>query len=178
MTRFVALLRGINVGGKNKVSMSDLRATCAAIGLDDVQTYIQSGNVAFSSSQRSTAKLETSIEQAILDDTGLDVTVVVRSARALAQVVEHNPYASADLPATQLVVVFLKSQPTTKTLDLSDYGPETAVVRGTDVFVHYPNGQGRSKVTNAVLERLLGTPATARNWNTVGKLLALTSPGG
>ena len=178
MTRFAALLRGINVGGKNKVSMSGLRATCAAIGLDDVQTYIQSGNVVFSSSQRSTAKLETSIEQAISDDTGLTISVMVRSARALAQIVDHNPYASDELPATQLVVAFLKSRPTTKALDLSDYGPETAVVRGNDVFVHYPNGQGRSKVTNAVLERLLGTPATARNWNTVGKLLALTSPGG
>jgi uncharacterized protein (DUF1697 family) len=178
VTRYAALLRGINVGGKNKVSMSDLRATCAAIGLDDVQTYIQSGNVVFSSSQRSTAKLETSIEDAIRDDTGLAVTVMIRSARDLAQIADHNPYAEDDLPATQLVVAFLKARPTTKALDLSAYGPETAVVRGTDVFLHYPNGQGRSKVTNAVLERLLGTPVTARNWNTVGKLLTLTSSGG
>jgi uncharacterized protein (DUF1697 family) len=178
VTRFAALLRGINVGGNNKVSMSDLRTTCAAIGLDDVQTYIQSGNVVFSSSQRSTPRIEASLEQAIRDDTGLTVTVMVRSADALGHIVDHNPYAADDLPATQLVVAFLKSRPTTKALDLSEYGPETAVVRGTDVFVHYPNGQGRSKVTNAVLERLLGTSATARNWNTVGKLLALTSPGG
>lgn len=178
MARYTALLRGINVGGRTKVSMSDLRATCAAAGLDDVQTYIQSGNVVFSSTQRSAPKIEASIERAIRDELGQDVTVMVRTAAQLGRIVERNPFAADDLPATALVVAFLKRRTTTKALDLSAYGPETAAVHGTEVYLHYPNGQGRSKVTNAVLERLLGTPATARNWNTVGKLLALTTTSG
>jgi uncharacterized protein (DUF1697 family) len=178
VSRYAALLRGINVGGKNTIAMADLRTMCEALGLDDVQTYIRSGNVVFTSALRSAPKMEAAIERAILADTGLTVTVMVRSASDIARVVKHNPYAVDDLPATKLVVAFLKSRPKAKTLDLSSHGRETAVIDGTVAYLHYPDGQGRSKVTGALLERLLGTPATVRNWNTVGKLLSLTATSG
>ncbi len=173
MARFIAFLRAVNVGGKNKIAMSDLRVLCEDLGLDDVQTYIQSGNLVFSTTQRSGAKVEAAIEKALKASTGLDITVLARTATELGQTVADNPFERESLSPTHLVVVFLKSAPKSSSIDLSAYGPEVAVCKGREVYIHYVNGQGRSKVTNAVLERLLGGPGTARNWNTVNKMLDL-----
>ena len=174
MTRFAAFLRAVNVGGR-KLSMDELRGACADVGLEEAQTYIQSGNVAFSSGLRSAAKVEALLEGALLDRTGLDITVIARTAAELAKVVADPPWAPTALGPTRLIVVFLKTAPTGRAgpLDLSSYGPETAVRKGKELYIDYVNGQGRSKVTNAVLERLLGVRCTARNWNTVEKMLAL-----
>lgn len=176
MGRFVALLRGINVGGRNKLAMTELRARCADAGLDDVKTYVQSGNVVFSTAQRSKPKLEELIHAAIGRDGGPEVAVMVRSGADLARVVGHELLTSS-VPATQVVVGFLPAgaEVAAGTLDLSRYGPETGEVRGNEVYLRYPNGQGRSKVTNAVLEKLVGDAVTARNANTVRKLCAMAN---
>jgi uncharacterized protein (DUF1697 family) len=173
MTTFVALLRGINVGGRNKLAMNDLRALCEELGFAGVRTYIQSGNVVLNTSLRSSAAVESRIEGAIREQTGLDVSVVARTSKDLAKTIAANPFTAASIDHRYLLVVFPKARPTKTLIDVSAYGPEQLVVEGSDVFVYYPNGVGRSKLTNAVLERLLGGPATARNWNTVNKLLAL-----
>lgn len=176
MTRFAAFLRAVNVGGR-KLSMDELRRVCVDAGLEDVQTYIQSGNVACSSNLRSAAKLEALIEDGLRDATGLDTTVIARTSAELAKVVAEPPWPPGSLGPTRLVVVFLKTKPKGRDgpVDLSSYGSEVAVRRGKELYVDYVNGQGRSKVTNAVLERLLGVRCTARNWNTVEKMLSLTS---
>jgi uncharacterized protein (DUF1697 family) len=173
VTRFVAFLRGINVGGKNKIAMGDLRSVCTEQGLENVETYIQSGNVAFSTRSRSASNVESAFEKALKASTGLDITVVARRSTELARTVADNPFVRESPKPTHLVVVFLKSTPRQTSIDLSTYGPEVAVRKGRDLYIHYVNGQGRSKVTNAVLERLLGVPGTARNWNTVTKMVAL-----
>ena len=120
-------------------------------------------------------KLVEVLEGALRDRTGLDITVIARTAAELAKVVADPPWAPTALGPTRLIVVFLKTAPKGRAgpLDLSSYGPETAVRKGKELYVDYVNGQGRSKVTNAVLERLLGVRCTARNWNTVEKMLAL-----
>jgi uncharacterized protein (DUF1697 family) len=172
--RFVALLRAVNVSGRNTLPMAELRAMCAEAGLDDVSTYIQSGNVVFSAARRSTSKLEDLIHETIRREAGLDVAVMVRSAADLTEIAGH-PLLTSSVPATQVVVAFLPAgaEAGRERLDLSTYGPETAEVGGSEVYLHYPDGQGRSKVTNALLERLVGSPVTARNANTVRKLLAM-----
>lgn len=174
MTSYVALLRGVNVGGRAKLSMSDLRVLVSELGYSDVHTYIQSGNVVFTSTQRSPAKIESAVEAGLLDALGLDTSVMVRTAKDLQQIVRDNPFARKNFEPTQLVVVFLKAKPKRQgTVDVSKYGPEEVIAKGRELFIHYPNGQGRSKLANAVLERELATPGTARNWNTVNKLLEL-----
>jgi uncharacterized protein (DUF1697 family) len=173
MTNYVALLGAINVGGRNKISMSDLRDIVSGLGHTDVSTFIQSGNVIFSSPQRSAGKIESAIEDAITTASGLEVTVFVRTVDHLRQTIDDNPFARRQLDPKHLVVVFLKSPTTKKSVDVSKYGPEEVVVSERELYIHYPNGQGRSKLTSAVLARVVGTPGTARNWNTVGKLLEL-----
>jgi uncharacterized protein (DUF1697 family) len=173
MTAFVALLGAVNVGGRNKISMADLREIVSGVGHTNVSTYIQSGNVIFTSPQRSTSKIETAIEAAIKGAIALDIVVFVRSANDLRKTIADNPFEQRRLEPTRLVVVFLKQPVRKRTIDVSKYGPEEVLISGRELYIHYPNGQGRSKLTSAVLAREIGVPGTARNWNTVGKLLHL-----
>jgi uncharacterized protein (DUF1697 family) len=174
MPSYVALLGAVNVGGRNKLSMSDLRDVVSGLGNTNVSTYIQSGNVIFASSQRSTSKVETAIEAAIAEATGLAITVFARSATDLRRAIDANPFARLELEPTKLVMVFLKQPVGKRPVDVSKYGPEEVVIGRRELYIHYPNGQGRSKLTSAVLAREIGVPGTARNWNTVNKLLELT----
>ena len=175
MTRYAALLRAVNLGSHGKMSMRDLREIVSGLGHTDVATYIQSGNVLFDTPQKSPAKIESALEDALLEQAGLDTTVMVRTAKDLKQIVSHNPFGHKNLAPTKLVVVFLKTKPKRQgELDVSNYGPEELIIEGRELFVHYPNGQGRSKLTNAVVAREVGVPGTARNWNTVNKLVELS----
>ena len=174
MTSYVALLRGINVGGSNKVPMADLRALFDALGYPDAQTYIQSGNVVFSARAGESA-LVTAIEGAIEEAFSLRVPVVIRSRAQLAAVASASPFDGA--APTAVHVAFLSGFPTVASvaaLDPDRSPPDTFAVVDREVYLHYPNGSGRSKLTLDYLERVLGVRATARNWNTVTKLLAMT----
>ena len=174
MTSYVALLRGINVGGTNKVRMGDLRALFDALGYSDAQTYIQSGNVVFSATAQESA-LVAAIEAAIEETFALRVPVVVRSRAQLAAVAATSPFDGA--APTAVHVAFLSGRPraaSVAALDPDRSPPDTFAVVGREVYLHYPNGSGRSKLTVDYLERVLGTRATARNWNTVTKLLTMT----
>ena len=172
---YVALLRGINLGARNKVGMSDLRALFEALGAEDVSTYVQSGNVVFRSTARP-AELEKKISARIKRDLGLEVTVLVRSGKQFAKTASANPFAKGKSDPKALHVTFLAAKPAAKRvreLVPSPSPPDEFRVVGRDVFLRCPNGYGRSKLSNAYFEKGLGVGATTRNWRTVTKLAEL-----
>jgi uncharacterized protein (DUF1697 family) len=176
METYVALLRGINLGSRNRVSMPDLRELFLGLGSEDVETYVQSGNVVFKSPVRGAAKLTAAIEQRIADDLGLDVTVLLRTKKQLAKILDGNPFAKGAKDPTKVHVTFLAAKPPAARVRGLDpkYGePDEFRVVGPDVYLQTPGGYGRSKLSNAYFERHLGVAATTRNWKTVTKLAEL-----
>jgi len=174
---YVALLRGINVGGRAKISMADLRSAFVDMGFDDVSTYIQSGNVVFRSS-RSPVTMAADIEEGIDAAFGLDVNVVLRTSAQWAGVVEHNPLAAGGRDPAKLHVTFLASKATAARvagIDTEGFLPDEFRVLQREVYLHCPAGYGRTKLTNTFLERRLGVVATTRNWNTVRTLARMSS---
>lgn len=173
MPAFIALLRGVNVGGHNRVAMPALRELCTALGWSDVSTYIQSGNVIFKASGTA-AKHEQSLSRALANELGLSITVVVRSAAAWRQYVESNPFPEAAAERPSLVALCLsQARPApaaARRLEQLGAAGERVAVVGDGLWIDYPGGAGRSKLTPAVLERAVGAPVTARNWRTVLRL--------
>jgi uncharacterized protein (DUF1697 family) len=179
-TTWVALLRGINVGGRNRVPMSDLRALVERLGHRQVSTYVQSGNVVFCSEAEEPA-LVAGIESALRETFGFDVAVVLRNRDELARIAQAHPFAGQEPEAAKLHVFFLGATPSAGAVggfETDRFAPDTLVVVGREVYVHYPKGQGRSKLTIDRVERALGTLATGRNWRTVGKLVELAARSG
>ncbi|MGZ8805200.1 MAG: DUF1697 domain-containing protein [Microbacterium sp.] len=177
VTVCVALLRGINVGGKNKVPMAALRDLFVTLGHEDVATYIQSGNVVFTSTEKP-VQAARDIAAGIQDEFGLAVPVIVRTHAELAKVATVNPYLTAGVDVSKLHVTFLADKPKAAAindLDPDRSAPDEFTVVGREIFMLLPNGMGRTKLTIDYFERGLGTTATARNWNTVNKLLELMS---
>jgi uncharacterized protein (DUF1697 family) len=177
MTTYVALLRGINVGGKNKVAMADLREFLAGLGLDDAKTLLQSGNVVFRSQGKTAGALEKFLEKESAARLGVSADYVIRSAAEWAKVIEANPFPNeAQSDPSHLVVMFLKSTPTpasVKAVQASIKGREIVKSHGRELYLVYPDGIGTSKLTGTLIEWQLGLRGTARNWNTVLKLGAL-----
>jgi uncharacterized protein (DUF1697 family) len=176
MGSYVALLRGINVGGHNRISMPDLRALVEATGGEDVSTYVQSGNVVFRSEKKPDAA-GAAIEKAIKKELGLDVGVMVRTEKQLAKVVKGNPFADQD-DHKKLLVMFLASKPAAagvKELDGPPIDGEEFKVAGQEVYMHYPNGYGRAKRTGAFVEKKLAVAGTARNWKSVTTLAEMAA---
>jgi uncharacterized protein (DUF1697 family) len=176
MGTHVALLRGINVGGKNKLAMKRLVALFEAAGCEDVRTYIQSGNVVFESPAALAKRVPELVRVAIADELGLEVPVVTRTAKELAAVVRSNPFAKAGADESLLHVAFLAERPSrarVAALDPDRSPPDELAVKGREVYLHCPNGVARTKLTNAYLDRTLGTVSTARNWRTTRKLLEM-----
>jgi uncharacterized protein (DUF1697 family) len=172
MSTVIALLRGINVGGKAAIRMADLKASFEAIGFEDVATYINSGNVVFRGSKPDAA----AIEKRIAQDFGLEVSVMLRTPKELAGVEKRNPFPKAE--GKRLHVMFLSGKPTAKAiaaLDPDRSPPNEFRVVGREIYLHTPTGIGRSKLTIDYFERILGVRATTRNWNTVTKLLELAA---
>jgi len=165
---YVALLRGINVGGNRKVPMSDLRALHGTLGHSDVRTYIQSGNVVFDAKAGQPARVRAAIEKAIEGEFGFDVTVLLRTPAELAAVVKRNPFGAEayvtflDAPADPKLV---------KQIGPAPFTPDEFAAHGREVFVRCPNGYGNTKLNNNFFERKLATKATTRNWKTVTTLL-------
>lgn len=171
----MALLRGINVGGKNRVPMEAFRSLLTALGHLDVVTYIQSGNAVFESS-RGSGEVAAELEEALERELGVRAAVVLRTAAELADVAAGNPLLRPGTDASKLYVVFLAEEPSRAALarlDPDRSPPDEARARGREIYLHLPNGAGRTKLTVDYFERRLGARATARNWNTVTKLLVL-----
>jgi uncharacterized protein (DUF1697 family) len=179
VTTYVALLRAVNVAGKNMVAMADLRDLLARLGFENAKSMLQSGNLVFRAGRRNPAQLE----QLLADEVRrrLDVTTdfFVRTAEEWKGIVAGNPFPKeARSDPGRLVVQFLRDAPSAdkvRALQESILGPEIVRAKGREAYMVYPDGMGRSKATTALIEKKLATRATARNWNTVVKLLALTA---
>jgi uncharacterized protein (DUF1697 family) len=173
---FVALMRGINVGGKNMVPMRELVAAFVDAGCLDVRTYIQSGNVIFRAPAAVAARLPSRVEQAMADRFGFRVPVVTRTATELLAVTRNNPFLRPGTDPDALHVAFLAAVPGATAVAALDPGrspPDRFSVRGRDIYLHCPNGLARTKLTNQYFDSKLATTSTVRNWRTVLKLLEL-----
>jgi uncharacterized protein (DUF1697 family) len=180
MTRLVALLRGINLGRTNRIPMAELRAMLEDMGHRQVRTHLQSGNVVLSSDD-APDDVASGIEAELRARFGTDVDVVVRTAGELADVVAANPLADVATDAAKYQVVFLSAPPDPEALRAIDpdaVAPERFSARGREVYVWCPDGVRNSAVLKALGDRRVGATATARNWNTVTKLLALAEEAG
>lgn len=188
MPTYIALLRGINVGGNNPVKMEPLHAAFAALGFDPVVTYLQSGNVVFGASRKRSsgsanasgaAPMQQAIERRVAEEFGASIPVLVLSQDELRRVATGNPFAAEPgIDLTKLHVTFLFRTPGAAglaKLEGAAKGNDRYVQRGTIVYLHCPDGYGRSKLANAQLERMLSVQATTRNWNTVNELGRLAS---
>jgi len=173
---WVALLRAVNLGSHNKVSMPKLRDALAAEGFTDVKTYVNSGNVVLDSSLRSAAKVGQAVHDVILDHFGVDTPVMMRTGRQLAKVLEWNPFPDAASDHPQLVAVLhLAGEPeavAVETFLAGDYAPVRVAHRGEEVVVDWHERFGRPKVDRAL--KRLGVDATARNWRTLTALVEMT----
>jgi uncharacterized protein (DUF1697 family) len=176
---YAVLIRGINVGGKNKLPMAELRAALAEAAYEDVATYIQSGNVVVRS-EASPGAVGRGIGRVIEDEFGLPVQVLVRTHAELVALAGANPFLPVTDDLAKLHVVFLDAEP--KAASVAGLDPDRSPgdefnVSGREIFLRYPSGSGRSKLTLDYFERRLGVAGTARNWNTLLKLIELTAPG-
>jgi uncharacterized protein (DUF1697 family) len=176
VTRYVVLLRGVNVGGHNKVPMARLRELAREIGYTDVATYVQSGNLVVTAATKKPAEIETAVADALRRDLGVDVSVMVRSRDELAAVIDANPLGDIADDPKRLLVNFLSAQPSAASLDALDrdeFLPERFEIGDRCVYQWFPEGVGRSKMVGAPWDRRLGTAGTGRNWRTVTTLLDL-----
>jgi uncharacterized protein (DUF1697 family) len=175
-TTVIALLRGINVGGHNKLPMAKLREIAADVGFVDVRTYIQSGNLVVSTDLDPESAREVLVE-GIRSATGLAVPVIVRTAQQWTEVIAANPFADAPDPGTKVHVIFLSEPPSEAIVafDASAFTPESSAIVGAEIYLHLPDGIGRSKLAVAVNRIPEIAAGTARNWNTVLRIAALAA---
>jgi len=176
VTRYAALLRGVNVSGRNKIGMAELRARLVEAGHEDVTTYIQSGNIILATRATKEATLARAIESEIRRAFRLDVTVLVRTAQQLRRISTANPFLRRGVDGSSLHVTFLAWAPAradVQRLSARPSGPDECAVVGREVFLRCAGGYGKTKLNNPYLERTLQVPATTRNWKTVVKLREL-----
>ena len=174
----VALLRGVNVGGRNKLPMKALASMFRNIGCDSVQTYIQSGNVVFRADTELACRVPGLIAESIASEFGYTITLVGRSAVDLYEAVRVNPFARDGADVKELHAVFVADDPPSELVDALDPGHSPGdrfSVVGREIFLHCPRGLSRTKFTNAWFDSKLQTTSTMRNWRTVLKLLELTA---
>jgi uncharacterized protein (DUF1697 family) len=177
MTVIISMLRGVNVGGHNKIKMEALRALYESLKLRDAQTYVQSGNVIFATDERDIARLTKRIEDGIERKFGFRPDVILRTAAEMREVIARNPFATRrGIEPSKRLVTFLASDPDAeareKTLQIK-CDPEELRIDGRQLYIHFPNGIGRSKLSWAALDKALKTPGTGRNWNSVTKMMEM-----
>ncbi|WP_165940074.1 DUF1697 domain-containing protein [Dyadobacter psychrotolerans] len=176
--KYIAILRGVNVSGKNMIKMPALVKAFEDIGFESVAAYLQSGNVLFSSENGNVADLQKRITEKIALDFGFDIPVIVFSSQYLRQVRKDNPFLKkADFDSTMLHVTFLAQAPdktNLEKLDTAKYLPDEFVVDEKVIYLNCPGGYGTTKFNNNFFENKLKVTATTRNWNTVNKLAELS----
>ncbi len=177
MATWVVLLRGVNVGGANRLAMAELRELITSLGHTEISTYIQSGNIVLTSARTDRAGLAAEICDSIEATFGLVVSAVLRTPDELRATLAANPYAT-EPNTTRVLVTFLADVPSPDTvarLERDRFVPDRFELLGSELFAHYPNGSGRSKMTLDYFEKRLGVRGTARNLNTVAKLVELST---
>jgi len=167
----VALLRGVNVGGRSILKMAELRELAEGCGFDDVQTYLQSGNLVFRTTL-SAAKATTALQGALRAESGRELAVAMRTAQQLAAVVEKCPFR--DTKSVHVTFVVDGARPTPPEVDPEAFAPERFEVRGREIYLHLPDGMGRSRLAQALAKGQRGANGTTRSWKTVTALAALT----
>jgi uncharacterized protein (DUF1697 family) len=173
----VALLRGINVGGKNLLPMQDLVALFDGAGCTNAKSYIQSGNIVFRAPPAVAARIPAVIAKAVTERFGFEAPVLVRSDQDLARVAKENPFLGAGADEALLHVAFLAESPGAAQVAALDAGrspPDEFTVRGREIYLRCPNGMARTRLTNQYFDAKLSTTSTMRNWRTVLKLLDMT----
>jgi uncharacterized protein (DUF1697 family) len=178
VAKYVALLRGINVGRNKRVAMSDLRSLVEGLGYAGVSTHLQSGNVIFTGGRKSSDRMAAELSDAIRDTLGMTVSVIVRSGDELAAVVANNPMPEHTADHRKFMVAFLDTDPPKgafEAIDPADYEPDRFALVGREIYIYYANGLIESKLSNEHWEKRIGVVATTRNWRTVTRLLELAS---
>ena len=174
MPTFISLFRGINVGGHHKIKMTELKKLYEALGLKDVRTYIQSGNVVFTSDAPDITQVQQQLEESVAQTFGFHVEIITRTADELQDIIAKNPFqGQQNKESPRILVMFLATIPDNTAQEnlLKTYGgPEEIIFSGKEVFLYYTDGIGRSKLSNNFLEKKLKTAGTARNWNTILQL--------
>jgi uncharacterized protein (DUF1697 family) len=177
MPVFAALLRAVNVGGRNLIRMPLLTELCEGLGHTGVRTLLQSGNVVFRSRSAASAPMAKRLQDAIEKRCGFRPAIFLRSLAEISEAIAANPFpdAARDDPGHLLILFLDGTPPAGADAALSGFkgGPERVKLEGRNLYLHYPAGSGTSKLTNAVIEKAIGTPGTARNWNTLNKLAEL-----
>jgi uncharacterized protein (DUF1697 family) len=177
MSVVIAMLRAVNVAGFQKLNMEALRTLCSGLGLRDVQTYIQSGNLVFREDAADPEALARKIEAGIHHKHGFRPDVIVRTTSELRRVIANNPFAGRpEVEPNRLLVVFMASAPARQAREqvlAMPCDPEELHIKGRELYIYYPNGMARPKIPMARVEKVLATPSTGRNWNTVNKLLGM-----
>lgn len=175
MTRWVALLRAVNLGARNRVPMPELRALLEARGHGAVRTYIASGNVLLDTRSRSRRRVAAELEELVAEAFGVETAAILRTPDELATLVDGHPFGR-DTSRTH--VSFLAAEPDAAAVERlleADHGPDRVRVAGADVYLHHPAGVQGARLGAARLEQLLGVRGTARNWRTVIRLAELAA---
>jgi uncharacterized protein (DUF1697 family) len=181
MPRYVAFFRGINVGGKHKIAMGDLRALFDVAGATNVRSYIQSGNVLYDATALTATQISARVETELERNFGFRAPIAVRTDMELAAVLAGNPYLRPDSDPTRLHVVFLSALPEKRkvaALDPNRSPGDAYVVAGREIYLSLPNGAADTKLTNAFFDSGLGVTSTGRNWRTVTTLYGMLKSGG
>jgi uncharacterized protein (DUF1697 family) len=173
----ICMLRGVNVGGHNKIKMEALKALCVSLKFKNPQTYVQSGNVIFRTEEKDLLKLAKRIQDAIERKVGFRPGVILRTLSEFKKAIARNPFAKRDgIEPGKLLVTFLADYPGKEALEKAlaiETAPEELRILGREAYIYFLNGQGRSKLPWPKIERALGTSGTGRNWNSVTKMLEL-----
>jgi uncharacterized protein (DUF1697 family) len=174
MPIYIAMLRGINVGGHHRIKMDQLRTSLEALGLQQVKTYIQSGNVVFKTAKSSQAALSKKIENQILSQFGFSASVILRTADEMASTIKNNPFLNEpDIVPEKLHVAFLSDAPALATLNKLaslTLAPDQSLCLGKEVYLYFPNGVSGSSLWKHPLDGVLSVVTTTRNWKTVNTL--------
>lgn len=177
MAIYISLLRGINVSGHKRIKMDQLRKSFEALGLEQVQTYIQSGNVVFKTGKLSTSGLSQRIEKQILRDFGFSVSVISRTADELSKAISNNPFLKAlGIDSEKLHVMFLSEAPAPSALQKLTgltAAPDQCRPSDREIYFHLPNGVSQSVLMKSPVDRVLSVVTTTRNWRTVNQLLQM-----
>ncbi len=177
MPVLISMLRAVNVGGHSQIKMEALRALYSSLKFENPQTYVQSGNVIFKTNERDLALIAKRIQQSIEKKFACRPEVIVRTAAELRSVIAKNPFAErANIEPNKLLVTFLASDPgkeARENLRKQKFAPEELHVADRELYIYFPNGIGKSKLPWSRLDKILQTPGTGRNWNSVTKMLEI-----
>ena len=179
MSAYIAMLRGINVTGRNSIKMEQLRELCDRLDFQKVETYVQSGNIVFEAKTESPVLLSKRISESILDSFGFETPVIVRTSKEMQNVVADNPFLKEkDIDSSKLHVTFLREiaqKGSLKTLEKLATGQDRFHTASREIYLYCPEGYGRTKLSNNAIEKSLSVTATTRNWRTTNTLLEMVS---